>query len=37
MPMNEYYNLILGVGTAVSVFLIVQHEGHAFIRYFNRY
>jgi hypothetical protein len=37
MPMDEYYNLFLGVGTAVSLFLVVQHVGHAFIRYLNRY
>ena len=34
--MAEYSNLFLGVGTAVSVFLVVQHFGHAFIRYCNR-
>jgi hypothetical protein len=37
MPMGEYYNLFLGVGIAVSVFLVVQHVGHAVIRYLNRY
>jgi len=37
MPMNEYYSLFLGVGTAVLVFLVVQHVGHAVIRYLNRY
>ena len=36
MPMSEYYNLFLGVATAVSLFLVVQHVGHAVIRYFNR-
>ena len=34
--MAEYSNLFLVVGLAVSLFLVVQHVGHAFIRYFNR-
>ena len=29
MPMGEYYNLFLGVGVAVLLFLAVQHIGHA--------
>ena len=37
MPMGEYYNLFLGVGVAVLLFLAVQHIGHAVIRYLNRY
>jgi hypothetical protein len=37
MPMYENYNLFLAVGTAVSVFLVMQHVGHAVIRYLNRY
>ena len=37
MPMGEYSNLFLGVGIAVTLFLVVQHVGHACIRYFNRY
>jgi hypothetical protein len=37
MPMDEYYNLFLGVWIAVSLFLAVQHVGHSFIRYLNRY
>ncbi len=36
MLMGEYYNLFLGVATAVSLFLVVQHVGHALIRYLNR-
>ena len=36
MPMGEYYNLFLGVATAVSLFLVVQHVGHVVIRYFSR-
>ena len=35
--MDGYSNLFLVVGMAVSVFLLVQHVGHAFIRYLNRY
>jgi hypothetical protein len=35
--MGEYNNLFLAVGIAVSVFLVVQHVGHAFIRYLNRH
>ncbi len=34
--MAEYGNLFLGVGTAVFTFLVVQHLGHAVIRYLNR-
>ncbi len=34
--MTDYSNLFLGVGTAVSLFLVVQHVGYAVIRYFNR-
>jgi hypothetical protein len=37
MTMHEYYNLFLGVGTAVSLFLVVRHVGHACIRYSNHY
>ena len=37
MPVGEYYNLFLGVGTAVSLFLVVQHVGHAVIRHLNRF
>ncbi len=36
MPMGEYYNLFLGIATAVSLFLVVQHVGHVVIRYFSR-
>ena len=35
--MDGYSNLFLVVGIAVSLFLVVQHVGHAFIRYFNCY
>ena len=35
--MDGYSNLFLGVGTAVSLFLVVQHLGYAVIRYFRRY
>ena len=35
--MDEYYNLFLGVWTAVFLFLVVQHVGHACIRYLNCY
>jgi hypothetical protein len=37
MPIDEYYNLFLGVGTAVSLFLIVQHVGNVCIRYLNHH
>ena len=37
MPVHEFFNLFLGVVTAVSLFLFVQYMGHAFIRYLNRY
>jgi len=36
VPMDGYSNLFLVVGIAVSLFLVVQHVGHAFIRYLNR-
>ena len=35
--MDGFSNLFLGIGTAVSLFLVVQHVGHAVIRYLNRY
>ena len=35
--MDEYSSLFLGIGIAVSLFLVVQRVGHVFIRYFNRY
>ena len=35
--MDGYSDLFLGVGTAVSLFLVVQHVGHACIRYLHRY
>ncbi len=37
MPMGDYYSLFLRVGIAVSLFLVVQHVGHAVIRYLNRH
>ena len=37
MPMDGYSNLFLGVGTAVSLFLVVHHVGHSVIRYLSRY
>ena len=36
MPMYEYSNMFLDVGMAVSLFLVVHHVGHVFIRYLNR-
>ena len=36
VPMDGYSNLFLGVGTAVSLFLVVHHVGHSVIRYLNR-
>jgi len=35
--MDGYSNLFLVVGIAVFLFLVVQHVGHTFIRYLNRY
>ena len=35
--MDGYSNLFLVVGLAMLLFLVVQHVGHACIRYFNRY
>ena len=37
MPMDEFFNLFLGVGIAVSLFLVVHYVGHSVIRYLNRY
>jgi hypothetical protein len=37
MPMDEFFNLFLGVGIAVSLFLVVHHVGYSVIRYLNRY
>ena len=35
-PMDEYYDLFLGIWMAVSLFFVVQHVGHAFIGYLIR-
>jgi hypothetical protein len=37
VPMDGYSNLFLGVGIAVSLFLVVHYVGHSVIRYLNRY
>ena len=37
MPMDEFFNLFLGVGIAVSLFLLVHHVGYSVIRYLNGY
>ena len=35
--MGEFFNLFLGVGIAVSLFLVVHHVSHFVIRYLNRH
>jgi hypothetical protein len=34
--MDGYSNLFLGVGIAVSLFLVLNHVGYFVIRYLNR-